>query len=120
MDDVVGHTWEFTTVAGEPVTDVPDRARPSLTFDGDGQVDGTGGINRLRGTWQEDGGTLTFGPVVTTLMAGTPEHMARERAVLDLLGGPVTLGHDGPELVLTGADGRESRLIAVVPRDAAV
>jgi heat shock protein HslJ len=112
MDDVVGHTWEFTTVAGEPVTDVPDRARPSLTFDGDGQVYGTGGINRLRGTWQEDGGTLTFGPVVTTLMAGTPEHMARERAVLDLLG--------GPELVLTGADGRESRLIAVVPRDAAV
>lgn len=117
MDEVVGHTWEFTTVAGEPVTDVPDRARPSLTFDGDGQVYGTGGVNRLRGTWQEAEGTLTFGPVVTTLMAGIPEHMARERAVLDLLGGPVRLDHDGPELVLTGADGRESRLIAVLPRD---
>lgn len=120
MDDVVGHTWEFTTVADEPVGDLPHRARPTLTFDGDGQVYGTGGVNRLRGTWRQEDGTLTFGPVVTTLMAGAPEHMERERAVLGLLAGPVTLGHDGPELVLTGADGRVSRLLAVLPRDETV
>ncbi|HEY0187801.1 MAG TPA: META domain-containing protein [Cellulomonas sp.] len=120
MDDVLGHTWEFTTVADEPVGDVPDRARPSLTFDGDGQVYGTGGVNRLRGTWQQDGRTLTFGPVATTLMAGAPEHMERERAVLALLAGPVTIGHDGPELLLTDADGQVSRLLPVLPRDITV
>src|SRR6478609_41022 len=104
MDEVVGGAWRFTEVAGVPLDDGPERAHPALTFSGDGQVYGTGGVNRLRGTWSfaPDGGdadpggpapddadparpapadpapgtrtgtgtgTLTFGPVVTTLMA---------------------------------------------------
>jgi len=47
---------------------------------------------------------------VTTLMAGTPEHMARERAVLDLLGGPLTVRVTDGELLLTDAAGTVSRL----------
>ncbi|HEY0188574.1 MAG TPA: META domain-containing protein [Cellulomonas sp.] len=115
MDDVVGHTWQFTEIAGEPVGGLPGRSHPELTFEQDGQVYGTGGVNRLRGTWQHADGVLTFGPVVTTLMAGTPEHMARERAVLDLLGRPLTVSRDGADLVLTDADGRVSRLVVVIP-----
>lgn len=136
MDEVVGRTWRFTEVAGVPLDDGPERAHPALTFSGDGQVYGTGGVNRLRGTWSfaADGdggtappapgtgdapapgtgtttGTLTFGPVVTTLMAGTPEHMARERAVLDLLAHPVRVAVAGGALVLTDGEGRVSRLL---------
>jgi heat shock protein HslJ len=137
MDEVVGRTWRFTEVAGVPLDAGPERAHPALTFSGDGQVYGTGGVNRLRGTWSfaPDGdgsapgtgdapgtddadapapsttGTLTFGPVVTTLMAGTPEHMARERAVLDLLSHPVRVAVDDGALVLTDGEGRVSRLL---------
>lgn len=124
MDEVVGRTWRFTEVAGVPLEDGPERAHPALTFSGDGQVYGTGGVNRLRGTWSfaadDDGdapapgttaGTLTFGPVVTTLMAGTPEHMARERAVLDLLAHPVRVAVADGALVLTDGEGRVSRLL---------
>jgi heat shock protein HslJ len=134
MDEVVGGTWRFTEVAGVPLDDGPERAHPALTFSGDGQVYGTGGVNRLRGTWSftADGdaaaradapgtgpapvpdastGTLTFGPVVTTLMAGTPEHMARERAVLDLLAHPVRVTVADGALVLTDGEGRVSRLL---------
>lgn len=111
MDQVVGHTWQFVEVAGEPVGPGPDRSRPSLTFAGDGQVYGTGGVNRLRGTWSYTDGALRFGPVVTTLMAGTPEHMARERAVLDLFAGALTVALDGGDLVLTDAAGGVSRLV---------
>lgn len=129
MDEVVGGTWRFTEVAGVPLDDGPERAHPALTFSGDGQVYGTGGVNRLRGTWSfeadADGdhpgepgaepgtttGTLTFGPVVTTLMAGTPEHMARERAVLDLLARPVRVAVVDGALVLTDGEGRVSRLL---------
>ncbi|NHT17998.1 META domain-containing protein [Cellulomonas sp. IC4_254] len=131
MDEVVGRTWRFTEVAGVPLDDGPERAHPALTFSGDGQVYGTGGVNRLRGTWsfdrdadvtRADGpdaddapapstGTLTFGPMVTTLMAGTPEHMARERAVLDLLAHPVRASVRDGALVLTDGEGRVSRLL---------
>ncbi|WP_158372151.1 META domain-containing protein [Cellulosimicrobium cellulans] len=138
MNEVVGGTWRFTEVAGVPLDDGPERAHPSLTFSGDGQVYGTGGVNRLRGTWSfaPDGdgdgadpgepepddpapgtrtgtgtGTLTFGPMVTTLMAGTPEHMARERAVLDLLAHPVRAAVADGALVLVDGEGRVSRLL---------
>lgn len=115
MDEVVGHTWQFVEVAGVPVGDVHPRSQPELTFAGDGQIYGTGGVNRLRGTWSFADGTLTFGPMVTTLMAGTPEHMARERAVLDLFSGPLAVSHADGALVLTGPDGRQSRLVVAPP-----
>lgn len=111
MDEVVGHTWQFVDVGGEPVGDVPDRSRPTLTFELDGQVYGSGGVNRLRGTWSYADGRLTFGPVATTLMAGTPEHLARERAVLDLLTCALTVEVRDGALLLTDADGRRSRLV---------
>lgn len=114
MDDVVG-SWRFTEVAGVPLDDGPERAHPALTFDGDGQVYGTGGVNRLRGTWALADGVLTFGPVVATKMAGTPEHTARERAVLDLLAGPLTAAVVDGALLLTDAGGRVSRLLPAPP-----
>jgi len=120
MDDVVEGTWRFTEVAGTPVGEGPERAHPSLTFSGDGQVYGTGGVNRLRGTWSRDGATLTFGPVVTTLMAGTPEHTARERAVLDVLARPLTVTVNGGVLVLVDDAGRVSRLVAAPEESSAV
>lgn len=117
MDEVVGRTWQFVEVAGVPVADGPARSRPALTFAGDGQVYGTGGVNRLRGTWSCDDGTLRFGPVVTTLMAGTPEHTARERAVLDLLGGALAVEVADGALLLTDGEGRVSRLLPAPPEE---
>lgn len=88
---------DTTTHGGEPGGDAHEPARtPSLTFDGDGQVFGTSGVNRLRGTWSIDGDHLQFGPMASTLMAGPPEAMQREAAMLRLL---------GEELVLHSADG---------------
>lgn len=114
--------WRFTEVAGVPLDEGPERAHPALTFAGDGQVYGTGGVNRLRGTWALADDVLTFGPVVTTLMAGTPEHTARERAVLDLLTRPLAVavaGADGA-LVLTDDEGRVSRLLPAPADDVPV
>lgn len=66
--------------------------RPAeLTFDGDGQVFGFGGVNSVRGTWSVDDGTLRFGPMVSTLMAGPPAAMRNETELLRLLGGPLAL-----------------------------
>ncbi|MBB2922849.1 META domain-containing protein [Cellulomonas cellasea] len=136
--------WQFVDVAGEPLGDVPERSRPALTFESDGQVYGTGGVNRLRSTYRLEDGVLRFGTVVSTRMAGTPEHTQREEAVLALLAGDVRVRAehaspvgasatapddaqpgtgsddgapparlDGVVLVLSDAQGRESRLVPV-------
>ncbi|MGW6129129.1 META domain-containing protein [Cellulomonas sp. NPDC055163] len=134
--------WQFVDVAGEPLGDVPERSRPALTFESDGQVYGTGGVNRLRSTYRLEDGVLRFGTVVSTRMAGTPEHTQREEAVLALLAGDVRVraehatagaahvrpgdartgdradggaapGIEGVVLVLSDAQGRESRLVPV-------
>ena len=80
-------------VAALPEDDADRTAE--LTFDGDGQVFGFGGVNRVRGTWSIDDGTLRFGPMVSTLMAGPPTAMRNETELLRLLGGPLALRTPG-------------------------
>ena len=101
MVDIAG-TWRFTALEGAEIEGA-DRATPWLTFDGDGQVFGLAGVNRVRATWRLDAQTLTFGPVVSTLMAGPPDAMTRERQVLRLLGEPATVAApDDDTLELSG------------------
>ncbi|MDM7831795.1 META domain-containing protein [Cellulomonas edaphi] len=83
-------TWIVTALDGRP-TPADERHCPWLTFDGDGQVFGLGGVNRIRGTWAVDGDALTFGPMVSTLMAGPPEAMEAGQALHRLLARPLTL-----------------------------
>lgn len=41
---------------------------PHLVLDAEGSLSGTDGCNRLMGSWSQDGGTVTFEGVATTLM----------------------------------------------------
>lgn len=92
MVELTGRTWALVRLGDDVVPgDLPARSRPRLTFDGDGQVYGTGGVNRLRGTYALDGAGLRFGPLATTMMAGVAEHMAREAAFLAFLDGELTV-----------------------------
>jgi len=101
MMRIVG-SWAVTAVPGvELPADVGHR--PWLTFDGDGQVYGLAGVNRMRGTWSIDGDVLTFGPLVSTLMAGPPDAMAVESALHRLLAGPLTL-HTADGARITSSD----------------
>ncbi|AEI11569.1 META domain-containing protein [Cellulomonas gilvus] len=104
-------TWRVSvlTSAAVAASDTPDEhARTAeLAFDGDGQVYGSGGVNRLRGTWALAGDTLTFGPLVSTLVAGTPEAMRRESELLRLLAGPLMLRTPDGERVVAGDPARD-------------
>ena len=104
MVDLAG-TWRFTAVQGADVT-AAMRSAPFLTFDGDGQVFGMAGVNRVRGTWELKGSLLVFGPMVSTMMAGPPEAMTCEQRVLRLLGDPVeVVAPDGDTIELAGSGG---------------
>ncbi|WP_019584926.1 META domain-containing protein [Deinococcus apachensis] len=93
-------TW--TLIGGTALRVVPGGV-PSLTFAGD-RVSGTGGCNRLTGSFQLEGKALTLGPLASTRMACSPEVNAQETAFLAFLGRPLTASRQAVTLTLTSAD----------------
>ena len=66
-----------------------------LIFVGDRTFSGRAGCNRITGSWQQTGRTLTTSGVATTRMACPAENMRTERRFLQLLRGPVELIYRG-------------------------
>jgi heat shock protein HslJ len=58
-----------------------------LTFGEDGTVAGSGGCNSLGGEYEVDGNQITFGEIVSTLMACDDSRMAQEGVVTQVLSG---------------------------------
>lgn len=56
------------TVAGTTWGDPDKKDTPSLTFDSDGSLGGTDGCNVVGGDWTQEGPTITFGPLISTMM----------------------------------------------------
>ena len=109
---LAGRTFDVTEIAGNPTS--PDFT-PQLTFDADGSMYGLGSVNRVRGTWSVDGQTLSFGPIAATMMMGPEDAMAQEQALLQYLAGPLQVGLDENDLLLS--DGVSStRLTVAVDR----
>jgi heat shock protein HslJ len=79
--------WLVTTVDGQSVD--PDTP-PTLVFDDAGRVSGTGGCNQYNGPYTQDGGSLTFGNLASTLMLCEGELGRQESAFLGALGGTRT------------------------------
>lgn len=79
--------------------DVDVQGKPSLDLAEGGQVSGTDGCNRLTGKWTQDGDTVTFGPLASTLMAC--------EGVDTWLNAAETATVDGSTLTVLGTDGTE-------------
>jgi copper homeostasis protein (lipoprotein) len=91
-------TWTAVEIDGAPVE---DDGAPTLVFDlEESRVAGSGGLNRLMGTFSLTEDELRFGPLATTLMAGPEDVMERERAFLDALARVTGYDLDGRSLTL--------------------
>ena len=100
-----GTEWRVHVLAAEDTGAV----EITIRFDA-GHAGGRGGVNRYRGTYMLDGDELTFGPLMSTRMAGPEEAMRLEALWFQALAQAVTARLDGDELVLRHADGSTSRL----------
>lgn len=80
--------WKLTEVTGTPIQAVAEQMRePQLVLNGsDGRVAGSGGVNRLMGSYTVAGDSLTFSQIASTMMAGPPEAMQQEHAIITALG----------------------------------
>jgi len=61
-----GDTDASTSAVGTWGADA--QGEPSLTLSEDGKLSGTDGCNRLTGSWTQDGATVDFGEVASTMM----------------------------------------------------
>lgn len=100
-DGLAGTTWEVSAIGGTPSSGA------TLLF-ADTMAGGFAGCNNFRGAYQASEGTLTFGPLATTMKACEEAVMAFEQSYLTALGTVTgyTLG-DGT-LSLTDASGAEA------------
>lgn len=98
---IVG-TWKLTAYgpADSPTPAVPD-VEATIKFDSDGKLGGSGGCNSLGGDYTVEGDQITFGPIVSTLMACADPIMAQEAAVTQVMFETATYKIDGNTLTIT-------------------
>lgn len=82
LDSSLQGSWVVTAYrSGDRIVEPDDRTEAYLTIEGD-LIAGTMGVNRFHGRL---GDSLPLGPLATTLMAGPPELMRQEEALLEHL-----------------------------------
>jgi heat shock protein HslJ len=72
--------WTLVELEGEPVETGEGEVAPTLVLDLEEARAGSGGVNRLAGTFALAEDELRFGPLMTTRMAGPENAMRREHA----------------------------------------
>jgi len=108
MIDLAGTEWRVEDLAGRGVV---DGVLVEVAFGTDGTVSGTTGVNRFRGPYTQVDDRLTFGPIITTRMAGPPAAMDQEQVLIGVLGKECTVRLDEPWLLLDDGDA-VTRLVA--------
>ncbi len=91
---LVGKIWTLTVLSGVPIA---AERLPTLEFT-DGRVSGFGGINRISGAYAIKADELSFGPMISTRMAGDPVLMSLEDNFMKALGSVDGWAVSGSEL----------------------
>ena len=110
--------WKIFEVSGQPIAVAQQMREPQLVLNGqDGRFAGSGGVNRLMGSYIVDGKGLTFSQVASTMMAGAPEAMRQEQAIVAALGAVRGFSITGDQLTLVDDSGQPVlRAVAVALR----
>ena len=105
-DALIGR-WIVTGIRrGDAIVSPVVRSDAYLEFDGAGTVSGSTGVNRLDGPARADGDRLHLGPLRMTRMAGPPEAMDDEAALVAALDDVAAFRiEDDGGLTLLDADG---------------
>ena len=106
--DLVGQTWHLVSF-GSPSSPSPAAAGIStqLTFDSNGTMDANMGCNAISGDYTLSNGSISFGPVISTMMACMDNGSDKqERALVSAFNNSVNYQIDGDTLTITTQDGQ--------------
>jgi heat shock protein HslJ len=99
-------TWRLVSY-GSPgnLTPAAPDVDTSIVFTEDGKVEGNVGCNGFGGDYTVEGNTITFGPIVSTLMLCEGPVGDQETTTLNVLVETVTFVMEGDTVTITSADG---------------
>ena len=100
-------TWKLVSYNQTPA--VPN-VETSIEFK-DGQLSGNVGCNSFGGDYTVDGNTITFSPVISTMMF-CADVAEQESSTLAVLQKTTTFMLDGNSLTITSVDGNSSIVLA--------
>ena len=100
---LAGSEWTPTEIAGAPQEEDFD---VFVQFGSENRLSGSGGCNRLTGTFQIAGEALSIGPLAMTRRLCPPPLMDRERRFVAALEAAQTYSRQETVLTLSGSDGR--------------
>ena len=117
---LAGTHWTLTQLNGEAVTPGTGRSEAWIELAADTKrLAGSGGCNRIMGSYELDGSTLRFRQVASTMMACPGDVMPREQAFLKALSATTSFRIRGSALFLRGEDNTVlARLTAQSPKAA--
>ena len=106
-EPIEGPVWRLASLGSDPVADGKPQRDAFLQFDrSSGRVNGSGGCNRLSGSYQRGTSQLKIGPLATTRMACTdPERGALESRFMAALQATTSYRLLGPQLSLLDSGG---------------
>jgi len=107
-EPIEARSWRLTSLNGQALAPASDPARAAqVQFDGNGRVTGSGGCNRLTGSYQRNGAQLKIGPLAATRMACIdPAQGQLESQFLAALEATTRYSIVGGELVLIDSRGQ--------------
>lgn len=105
--------WRLSELSGRAAIPIEVSRRPWLRFEPDsGRVSGSGGCNRLTGSFTTDRGAIHFGPLASTRMACLDEALSRqEDDFLSVLNSVNRFDVEGDTLLLLRGEAVVARLV---------
>ncbi|MEA5079895.1 MAG: META domain-containing protein [Anaerolineaceae bacterium] len=102
-----GTSWKLTSYGEvEAQTPAADGIDTRVDFGSDGNVSGTMGCNRFSGSYTQQDGQITFGPLMATKMACPDLPMTQESVAFGVLVGTVRTEWTQNQLSIYSEDGK--------------
>jgi len=110
--ELSGTNWKLVSYGpANAQTPAADGIDTSIKFAIDGQVSGNLGCNSFGGEYKQAGAQLTFGSMMSTMMACPEPQMSQESISLSILNGTVGFRMEGDKLMVDGVDGDQLILV---------
>jgi heat shock protein HslJ len=103
---LTGTHWTLTQLNGKPVSPESSRKEAYIELTAEtNRISGSGGCNRLTGSYEIDGASLHFRQVASTMMACPGDVMPREQEFIKALSAAAGFRIHGSTLLLRDKDG---------------